>query len=200
MQQTLKKNNCAICLTDIEANPVFTPCIHPFHDECIDKWITQNIHEEKIPCPICKFDISELAGPRDPNTIYRDETNIRPIFGGFTITSVAPLNSIPRGEINLTRILNRVTLQRQQNRPVQQSLNQQHIQQQLLSPLLSTIQSNLPSIQQVRNPAARLGIMFLYNMFNSLSRMPQNNNQSNQPQNNSSSRTIPFDQRQPPLD
>jgi hypothetical protein len=44
--------NCAICLEDIESNLQFLPCIHPFHDECINGWL----HEQPV-CPICKVPV-----------------------------------------------------------------------------------------------------------------------------------------------
>jgi hypothetical protein len=44
--------NCAICLEDIESGVQFLPCIHPFHEDCINGWI-----REQPVCPICKVPV-----------------------------------------------------------------------------------------------------------------------------------------------
>jgi hypothetical protein len=68
-----KKVKCNICLDDDVKNPLFTPCIHGFCSECISQWLNEKRYELRIPCPVCKHDISELAGPRDPSTLFHDE-------------------------------------------------------------------------------------------------------------------------------
>lgn len=69
---TTKQIKCNICLEDID-NPVFTPCIHGFCDECISKWINEKKQFANIPCPVCKYNISDLAGPRDESKLFTDD-------------------------------------------------------------------------------------------------------------------------------
>lgn len=71
------KFTCSICLEDIESNPVYTPCIHGFHEQCINKWIAEKKYDPIIKCPTCKYDISILRN-QDNNNIYRQTfINIR---------------------------------------------------------------------------------------------------------------------------
>lgn len=44
-------SECAICMTPIEEgdDSVMTPCQHPFHKECLARWL-----EEDMICPICR--------------------------------------------------------------------------------------------------------------------------------------------------
>jgi hypothetical protein len=44
-------SECAICLTAIEAtdDAMVTPCQHPFHSECLRRWM-----DEQLVCPICR--------------------------------------------------------------------------------------------------------------------------------------------------
>ncbi len=46
---------CVICLSDFQVgdNVSTLPCLHIFHNDCLEKWINQQKW-----CPICKFDIS----------------------------------------------------------------------------------------------------------------------------------------------
>ena len=49
-------NHCIICLDDFRLNDIliYLPCFHPFHKECIFKWLKRNVN-----CPICLLDIKE---------------------------------------------------------------------------------------------------------------------------------------------
>jgi hypothetical protein len=51
--------SCSVCMDDItnEHKITFTPCIHPFHEECITPWLEEKKYEQQIPCPLCKTDI-----------------------------------------------------------------------------------------------------------------------------------------------
>jgi hypothetical protein len=42
---------CSVCLDEIEENQAFltTPCGHPFHDECLRRWM-----DEHADCPFCR--------------------------------------------------------------------------------------------------------------------------------------------------
>lgn len=71
----LKKIKCNICLDDTIENPVFTPCIHGFCSECISRWLDEKKDDLYIPCPICKHDIADLAGARNPNNLF-DNTQV----------------------------------------------------------------------------------------------------------------------------
>lgn len=67
------KVRCNICLDEDIQNPVFTPCIHGFCSECISRWLSEKKNNLRIPCPVCKFNIAELAGPRDTSQLYDDD-------------------------------------------------------------------------------------------------------------------------------
>lgn len=47
---------CTICLSEFEDNEDVRrlPCMHLFHIECVDQWLTTNKR-----CPICRVDIEE---------------------------------------------------------------------------------------------------------------------------------------------
>ncbi|KAH7031799.1 hypothetical protein BKA57DRAFT_443487 [Linnemannia elongata] len=55
---------CAICLCEYEDDEELRKmrCTHYFHKECVDEWL--RLHRN---CPLCKRDIEELAGLRDPS-------------------------------------------------------------------------------------------------------------------------------------
>jgi hypothetical protein len=57
-------DKCNVCFEDLE-NPIYTPCAHAYCQGCISRWIDEKKYERKIPCPVCRSDISEMAGPRD---------------------------------------------------------------------------------------------------------------------------------------
>ncbi|KAF9129643.1 hypothetical protein BGW39_003967 [Mortierella sp. 14UC] len=56
---------CAICLCDYEDDEELRKmrCTHYFHKECVDEWL--RLHRN---CPLCKRDIEELAGLREPSS------------------------------------------------------------------------------------------------------------------------------------
>ena len=62
---------CAICMEDIKKddNSIWTPCIHGFHDVCINLWLDQNKYKMYVPCPTCKTDINDIF----PDRIVYDE-------------------------------------------------------------------------------------------------------------------------------
>ncbi len=64
---------CNICLEEDIKDPVFTPCIHGFCNECISKWLSEKKQYMRIPCPVCKYNIAELAGPRDESDLYDED-------------------------------------------------------------------------------------------------------------------------------
>ena len=47
---------CSICLEEFEANQTrkTLPCLHGFHEACIDKWLNTN-----GACPVCKFRVDQ---------------------------------------------------------------------------------------------------------------------------------------------
>jgi hypothetical protein len=55
---------CAICLCEYEDDEELRKmrCTHYFHKECVDEWL--RLHRN---CPLCKRDIEELAGLREPS-------------------------------------------------------------------------------------------------------------------------------------
>ncbi|KAF8942457.1 hypothetical protein BGZ47_006459 [Haplosporangium gracile] len=55
---------CAICLCEYEDDQELRKmrCTHYFHKECVDEWL--RLHRN---CPLCKRDIEELAGLREPS-------------------------------------------------------------------------------------------------------------------------------------
>ncbi|KAK3847836.1 MAG: hypothetical protein J3R72DRAFT_430907 [Linnemannia gamsii] len=56
---------CAICLCDYEDDEELRKmrCTHYFHKDCVDEWL--RLHRN---CPLCKRDIEELAGLREPSS------------------------------------------------------------------------------------------------------------------------------------
>ena len=55
IKKNSENNKCVICLSDFQIGEQEStlPCLHFFHSNCIEKWIS-----EKKWCPICKYDIS----------------------------------------------------------------------------------------------------------------------------------------------
>eukprot|EP01138_Halocafeteria_seosinensis_P007993 gb/GECG01008166.1/.p1 GENE.gb/GECG01008166.1/~~gb/GECG01008166.1/.p1 ORF type:complete len:346 (+),score=28.34 gb/GECG01008166.1/:1-1038(+) len=51
------KRKCSICLAYFENGEQLRilPCLHQFHSECIDPWLSQG----KAECPVCKVDIRD---------------------------------------------------------------------------------------------------------------------------------------------
>ncbi|KAI6657702.1 E3 ubiquitin-protein ligase [Oopsacas minuta] len=47
-------DSCSVCLDEFMSGDVIRtlPCTHPFHKDCVDKWLYK-----KHTCPLCKFDI-----------------------------------------------------------------------------------------------------------------------------------------------
>ena len=47
--------DCSICIEAYQDSDLLRrlPCLHLFHQECIDRWLGINVR-----CPICKFEIS----------------------------------------------------------------------------------------------------------------------------------------------
>ena len=56
---------CNICLEIITSNPVFTPCIHGYHADCINRWLDEKKYDRVIPCPTCKYNIRQLLHSAD---------------------------------------------------------------------------------------------------------------------------------------
>ena len=65
-----KKIKCNICWEEDIKAPVFTPCFHSYCSECMSMWLNEKKDELVIPCPVCKHNIAELAGYRDPDTLF----------------------------------------------------------------------------------------------------------------------------------
>ena len=53
----LQGTECSICMSEINDNEVsvITPCKHSFHDECIRRWM-----EEQLICPICRRELPQM--------------------------------------------------------------------------------------------------------------------------------------------
>ena len=47
-------DSCSVCLDEFKIGEMIRvlPCTHPFHRDCVDKWLYK-----KHTCPLCKFDI-----------------------------------------------------------------------------------------------------------------------------------------------
>jgi hypothetical protein len=83
---------CLICLEVYNTstpNIKYTPCIHGFHDVCLDNWMNykQNM-SEVVPCPVCKTDITELHMQKIFINIINK--NINP---GITINTEDPIEN-----------------------------------------------------------------------------------------------------------
>jgi|LauGreDrversion4_2_1035121.scaffolds.fasta_scaffold1047890_1 hypothetical protein len=58
-----KQHTCCICLEDLKNyDALYTPCLHRFHTDCINKWLEQKKYCQKIDCPACRSDIGVLLG------------------------------------------------------------------------------------------------------------------------------------------
>lgn len=57
------KTQCQICFSDYSEGEQLRmlPCLHDYHVQCIDRWLTKN-----VTCPICRADISQSTGFADP--------------------------------------------------------------------------------------------------------------------------------------
>ena len=78
-----EKIKCPICLEKLlngDSPPTFTPCFHGFHEDCINEYMQRKITERLIPCPMCKEDIADLAGHRDPRTLFEPDRPIQDLF------------------------------------------------------------------------------------------------------------------------
>jgi hypothetical protein len=43
---------CNICLEELAIDKIFLPCAHPFHNKCIESWIS--IKGTRANCPVCR--------------------------------------------------------------------------------------------------------------------------------------------------
>lgn len=94
------KLTCSICFEEIEKSQLlFTPCIHVYHEDCLIPWIEEKKNTDSIPCPVCKYDISELiTEAKQPDTpIYMHENNT-------VIPRVAIYTEIPSLSLSFTTI------------------------------------------------------------------------------------------------
>merc|ERR1711998_141816 len=68
-----ERRTCMICLCEKDIGETLRtlPCMHDFHKECVDEWLTQN----GTTCPVCKLDV--MTGIRDSQS-ERDETRDQP--------------------------------------------------------------------------------------------------------------------------
>ena len=48
-------DECGICLDNVSVeNAPLIPCLHKFHEECLDKWRDQGRRGKPYTCPICR--------------------------------------------------------------------------------------------------------------------------------------------------
>ena len=91
---------CNICLEEVK-DIVFTPCIHGFCSSCLNTWLANNKTKSKIPCPICKYDISELVNrqPAEQNNFIdprvRSYHSINRLFTKDVLDSKINIIDIP---------------------------------------------------------------------------------------------------------
>lgn len=66
--------NCVICLDQLtkEDDSWYTPCIHGFHRPCLQEWLDNKRNNGKIPCPICKCNITVLLGIGNGEMLFYD--------------------------------------------------------------------------------------------------------------------------------
>ena len=52
-----KEEKCSVCMTDMdkEQEVCELPCLHTFHDDCIQPWLTQYNYK----CPICRKEVGK---------------------------------------------------------------------------------------------------------------------------------------------
>jgi hypothetical protein len=54
---TVGKDSCAVCMCDFESGDMLRllPCLHRYHQQCIDPWF-----KDKTLCPVCNQDVCKL--------------------------------------------------------------------------------------------------------------------------------------------
>ena len=74
-------DSCSVCLDEFKSGEVIRvlPCTHPFHRDCVDKWLYK-----KHTCPLCKFDI--IKGEHEntsedavPHILVRNQQTTSPL-------------------------------------------------------------------------------------------------------------------------
>mmetsp|Transcript_87443 Transcript_87443/g.187571 ORF Transcript_87443/g.187571 Transcript_87443/m.187571 type:complete len:204 (+) Transcript_87443:89-700(+) len=60
-----RASKCWVCLAELEPTTVVVslPCGHPFHPECVARWLT----ECKSTCPLCAVSVAIENGPATPD-------------------------------------------------------------------------------------------------------------------------------------
>merc|ERR1712187_129487 len=59
---------CPICMenwTDVSSDIVLTPCLHAFHEKCLQGWMVRS-----IDCPSCRWDISKSGDQGRPASAH----------------------------------------------------------------------------------------------------------------------------------
>jgi hypothetical protein len=116
----MSSKQCSICLESLDVKTAtWTPCIHCFHPECLNTWLESKKYELVISCPICKFDISALLGPRDMSQIFFDADGNglgnTTMSGGIPISNDMPI--IPNNPQSFTdEIKNFITTMTPENK------------------------------------------------------------------------------------
>ena len=75
-------DSCSVCLEEFQIGDVIRnlPCTHPFHKDCVDKWLYK-----KHSCPLCKYDI--LKGEHENTSEDRIPAVLETTQGSATITT-----------------------------------------------------------------------------------------------------------------
>jgi hypothetical protein len=74
-------SHCAICLEDFTDDTEYTLCMHKFHSSCLQEYFKKYKYELYIPCPLCKWDIADMFGYRDPSKLfYPDNEEVKAYY------------------------------------------------------------------------------------------------------------------------
>lgn len=77
-------DSCSVCLEEFQVGEVIRnlPCTHPFHKDCVDKWLYK-----KHSCPLCKYDI--LKGEHENTSEDRIPAVLEVTQGATTTTNIS---------------------------------------------------------------------------------------------------------------
>lgn len=78
-KESVIDSTCSICLESVEKNGISLNCKHYFHNECLQKWVKEQLKNIIVPtCPTCRtivIDIPDRKKECVNNNHYNDYNN-----------------------------------------------------------------------------------------------------------------------------